>query len=148
MPALSSLSALIERQHGVVTRRELLALGIPRSTIYEWRARGLLHDLHVGVYAWGHSAVSWHGRCVAALLLGGEGAAISHAAAAVLHGLMAPRPTLDVISSHRRKGDGTLRVHRGSLAAYEITEREGIRVTTVERTLFDLADPRLVTEAI
>jgi len=126
----------------------LLALGIPRSTIYEWRARGLLHDLHVGVYAWGHSAVSWHGRCVAALLLGGEGAAISHAAAAVLHGLMAPRPTLDVISSHRRKGDGTLRVHRGSLAAYEITEREGIRVTTVERTLFDLADPRLVTEAI
>jgi very-short-patch-repair endonuclease len=66
----------------------------------------------------------------------------------VLHGLLAPRPTLDVISPHRRKGDRTLRVHRGSLSVDEITEREGIRVTTVERTLFDLCDPRLVTEAI
>jgi very-short-patch-repair endonuclease len=140
--------AIVERQYGVIGRGRLLALGVPRTTIQEWRLRGLLHDLHLGVYAWGHRAVSWHGRCVAALLAGGEGAAISHVAAAVLHGLMAPRPTIDVISLRRRKGDGTLRVHRGSLAADEITERAGIRVTSVERTLFDLCDRRLVTEAV
>src|SRR3954454_16004444 len=115
MPALSSLSALIERQHGVVSRRQLLALGIPRSTIQHWRARGLLHDLHVGVYAWGHRAVSWHGRCVAALLAGGEGSVISHAAAAVLHGLLTPRPTIDVITPRQLRGDAGLRCHRGTL---------------------------------
>jgi very-short-patch-repair endonuclease len=152
MSCLSSLRAaviaIVERQHGVISRAQLLALGVPRTTIQEWRLRGLLHTLHPGVYAWGHRLVSWQGRCFAALLAAGEGTAIAHAAAAVLHGLMTPRPTLDVISPRRRRGDGTLRIHRGSLAAHEITEREGIRVTTVERTLFDLCDGRLVSEAI
>jgi very-short-patch-repair endonuclease len=144
----AAVIAIVERQHGVISRAQLLALGAPRTTIQEWRLRGLLHTLHPGVYAWGHAAVCWQGRCVAALLAAGEGAAISHAAAAVLHGLMAPRATIDVISSHRRRGDATLRVHRGKLAVDEITEREGIRLTTVERTLFDLCDGRLVSEAI
>jgi predicted transcriptional regulator of viral defense system len=144
----SALRALVERQHAVISRCQLLALGIPSPTIQHWRERGLLHTLHVGVYAWGHAAVCWQGRCVAALLAAGEGAAISHAAAAVLHGLMAPRATIDVICPRRREGDGTLRVHRGALSADEVTEREGIRLTTLERTLFDLCDPRLVSEAV
>jgi very-short-patch-repair endonuclease len=142
------LLALVERQHGVIARAQLLALGIAARTIQHWRARGLLHDLHVGVYAWGHRAVSWQGRCMAALLAGGDGAAISHAAAAVLHGLLKPRATIDVITPRQLRGDAGLRCHRGTLADDEVTEREGIRVTTVERTLFDLCDPRLVTEAI
>jgi very-short-patch-repair endonuclease len=143
-----AVSALVNGQDGVISRAQLLVLGVAARTIQHWRAGGLLHDIHLGVYAWGHRAISWRGRCVAALLACGDGAVISHAAAAVLHGLMKPRPTIDVISAHRRRGDATLRVHREALSAHEITEREGIRVTTVERTLFDLCDPRLVTEAI
>jgi very-short-patch-repair endonuclease len=152
MASLSALRqrviALVERQHGVISRAQLLALGVAAPTIQTWRQRGILRDLHAGVYAWGHRAVSWHGRCAAALLAGGAGAVISHAAAAALHGLMSPRPTIDVICSRRRKGNGTLRVHRGALAVEEVTEKEGIRVTTVERTLFDICDPRLVSEAV
>jgi very-short-patch-repair endonuclease len=144
----TALSALVNRQHGVISRVQLLALGIPSPTIQHWRERGLLHTLHAGVYAWGHRAVSWQGRCVAALLACGEVGVISHAAAAALHGLMKPRPTIDVITPDRRRGDDTLRVHRESLAVDEITERECIRVTSIERTLFDLCDPQLVTEAI
>src|SRR5690349_12120896 len=140
MPFHVALSTLVNQQDGVIARVQLLGLDIPRTTIQAWRERGLLHSLHVGVYAWGHRAVSWRGRCIAALLAGGEGAAISHAAAAVWHGLMKPRPTIDVISPRRRRGDGTLRVHRGALSVDEVTEREGIRVTSVERTLFDLCD--------
>jgi very-short-patch-repair endonuclease len=143
----SALRALVELKHGVISRGQLLALGVPSPTIQRRREGGFLHTLHVGVYAWGHRAVSWQGRCFAALLAAGEGTAISHAAAAVLHGLMAPRPTIDVISPRRCGGDGTLRVHRGELSVDEFNEREGIRVTTVERTLFDLCDPRLVSEA-
>jgi very-short-patch-repair endonuclease len=140
--------AQVERQHGVISRPQLLALGVPSPTIQHWRERRLLHNLHVGVYAWGHGAVSWHGRCVAALLAGGEGAVVSHAAAAALHGLLAPRPTIDVISPRRCGGDATLRVHRGALVLDEVTERDGIRVTTVERTMFDLCDARLLSEAV
>jgi very-short-patch-repair endonuclease len=140
--------AVVERQHGVISRPQLLDLGVPSPTINGWRRRGLLRELHRGVYAWGHSAISWQGRCVAAVLAGGDGAAISHAAAAALHGLMPPRPTIDVISPRRRGGDPTLRVHRGALVLDEVIERDGIRLTTVERTLFDLCDARLVAEAI
>jgi len=140
--------ALVERQHGVISRAQLLCLGIPSRTIQHWRAGGLLHDLHAGVYAWGHGAVSWHGRCMAAQLAGGEGAAVSHASAAAMHGLLEPRPTLDVIAPRHRRGSSRLRVHRGAIAAHEVTEREGVRVTTVERTLFDVCDPRLATEAV
>jgi very-short-patch-repair endonuclease len=144
----SALRGLVERQHGVISRWQLLALGISSPTIQHWRERGLLHTLHAGVYAWGHAAVSWQGRCVAALLAAGDGAAISHAAAAVLHGLMSPRPTIDVTAPRRRDRESALRVHRGALAVDEVTEKDGIRVTTVERTLFDLCDPRLVSEAV
>jgi very-short-patch-repair endonuclease len=139
---------LVERQHGAISRAQLLEAGVPARTIQHWRARGLLHDVHVGVYAWGHSALSWQGRCMAALLAGGARAAISHAAAAAIHGLLRPRPTIDVMTPRQVRGDRGLRTHRRSLAVDEITEREGIRVTTVERTLFDLCDPRLVTEAV
>ena len=68
----SSVTALVARQHGVISRAQLLALDIAARTIQNWRASGLLRDLHAGVFAWGHRAVSWHGRCVAALLAGGE----------------------------------------------------------------------------
>jgi very-short-patch-repair endonuclease len=137
-----------ERCHGVISRRRLLELGVPARTIQNWRAFGLLHDLHAGVYAWGHRAVSWHGRCAAAVLVGGEGAVVSHAAAAALHGLVEPRPTVDVTAPRGHAGDGTLRFHRGTLDARDVTRRDGITVTTVERTLFDLADPRLISEAL
>jgi len=139
---------LAESQHGVISRPQLLAIGVAARTIQHWRARGWLHDLHAGVYAWGHRAVSWQGRCIAALLAGGERAAISHASAAAIHGLLKPRPTIDVAAPRRRGGDATLRVHRWALPEDDITEKEGVRVTTVERTLFDLCDARLVTEAI
>jgi very-short-patch-repair endonuclease len=140
--------AWVERQYGVISRAQLLALGVPSRTIQGWRLAGLLHDLHPGVYAWGHGAVSWEGRCMAAQLAGGEGAVVSHASAAALHGLLAARPTVDVISAHRRAGGATLRVHRGSLHADEIDVKQALRITTIERTLFDVPEPWLITEAI
>jgi hypothetical protein len=80
MPCLIALRAvviaLVERQHGVISRAQLLSLGIPRTTIQEWRRHRRLHTLHRGVYAWGHTAVPWQGRCVAGLLAAGAGAAI------------------------------------------------------------------------
>jgi very-short-patch-repair endonuclease len=55
---------------------------------------------------------------------------------------------MDVISAKRRNGDATLRIHRGELCDGEITDVDGVRVTTVARTLFDLCDRRLIAEAV
>jgi very-short-patch-repair endonuclease len=71
-------------QHGVVTRRQLLALGMPRGEIDRRRERGRLHRLYAGVYAVGRPEVDWLGRLKAATLACGPGARLSGRSAADL----------------------------------------------------------------
>lgn len=136
-------------QHGVVSARQLLALGCAERTIHEWGAAGRLHRLHQGVYAVGHRRLTWHGRCWAAVL-GAEAnetdevvwpAVASHGSAAYLWGLYRFAPeTIDVTAPIRRRAKREFRVHFSSiLAAEDRGEREGIPVTSVPRMLLDLA---------
>jgi very-short-patch-repair endonuclease len=79
---------------------------------------------------------------MAAVLACGPGAFLSHAAAAALHGIRATAAALIDITltqprSLKRPG---IRVHTCTqLASADITEKEGIPVTSVARTLLDLA---------
>ena len=47
--------------------------------------------------------------------------------------------TVDVAMPTDRRDEDQLRFHRLSLADNEVTRRDGLRVTTIERTLFDIA---------
>ncbi len=96
--------------------------------------------VHRGVYAVGHAALTRQGRWIAALLAVGPGAVLSHRSAAELWRL-GPREGAGVDISinrarARRKG---IVVHRSALGPDEITIVDGIPVTTVARTLLDLA---------
>ncbi len=76
-------------------------------------------------------------------LLGGN-AVLSHATAAVLHGLPVWRPLLDRVAVTRPDGGhGTrtrnLVVRQAPLASVEITDLHGFRATSLERTAVDLA---------
>ena len=139
-PVDRAISALAEGQHGVVSRRQLLDLGLTARAV-QWRlGAGRLHSLHRGVYAVGHRVLSVRGRWMAAVLAGGPGAALSHRSAAALWGI---RPTAagqaDVTVSPGRRGRPEVRFHRSELEADEMTVWDGIPVTTVARTLVDLA---------
>jgi very-short-patch-repair endonuclease len=79
------------------------------------------------------------GRLVAALLAGGDDAALCHASALVPGTLRATVVTVDVATSTDRRDEPQLRFHRLRLADDEVTRRDGLRVTTVERTLLDIA---------
>jgi very-short-patch-repair endonuclease len=152
------LQAVARRQWGVVSRRQLAALGFSAHGISEWVRTGRLVRLYRGVYAYGHDRLRIEGRWLAAVMACGPGAVLSHRDAAQLWELRQSNSALiDVTVSSRngrirRKG---IRVHRsGRLAPEETTERSGIPVTTVARTLLDLADVldlqalrRAVTEA-
>ena len=98
--------------------------------------------MHRGVYAVGHRRLRREAHWLAAVLACGEGAVLSHAAAAALWALRQSAATLiDVIvpwaAPARRPG---IRVHRrASLRADEVTTHDGIPVTTPARTLLDLA---------
>src|SRR3954452_20069029 len=84
-PELSlPLARLATRQHGVVERDQLLRLGMSADMIERWIRVGRLHRIHRGVYAVGHRALSREGRYLAPVLACGDGAVLSHAAAADL----------------------------------------------------------------
>jgi hypothetical protein len=134
---------LAEHQHGVVSREQLLGLGLGQSLIDHWVHNGRLYLIHAGVYAVGHRRLDRHGRWRAAVLACGPGAVLSHRDAAHLWGFRrSARRDIDVTAlgrtRHRRRG---LTVHRPrSLHEDDVIMREGIPVTTVPRTLLDLAE--------
>jgi Protein of unknown function (DUF559)/Transcriptional regulator, AbiEi antitoxin len=134
------IADLARRQHGVLARRQLTRFGLGRSAIDARIQTGRLFAIHRGVYAVGHSAMTRRGRWMAAVLASGDGAALSHGSAAALWGMMRPRGGTDITSQHGRQGRSGIRLHRGRLRPEELAERDRIPVTSVPRTLLDLAD--------
>jgi very-short-patch-repair endonuclease len=102
-----------------------------------------LHRVHRGVYAVGHPVLTVNGRRMAAVLAAGPGAVLSHASAAALWEIRpsaAARIDVSVRTSGGRAKRPGLRIHRArTLRTEEITEHQGIRVTTPARSLLDLA---------
>jgi Transcriptional regulator, AbiEi antitoxin len=137
-----SVWALARRQHGVVARYQLLALGLSRHAIKHRIATGRLHPVYRGVYAVGRPQLTRYGRWMAAVLACGPNAALSHGAAGALWGLLAqPRAEIEVsVAATKRHVIGGIRVHRrASLGPDEITRHRGIPVTRPIVTLVDLA---------
>jgi predicted transcriptional regulator of viral defense system len=136
-----ALADLAGRQWGVVSRAQLAAMGVGRGAIDARLNAGRLRRLHRGVYAIGGAALPREGRALAAVLACGERAVLSHVSAAVHWGLLSydpPRP--EVTAPASRRGVPGIRLHRArSLDATETTTHDGIPITTVARTLIDLA---------
>jgi very-short-patch-repair endonuclease/predicted transcriptional regulator of viral defense system len=140
------IAELAGRQHGVVARRQLVELGVREDAIDARLRRKRLHRLHLGVYAVGHDVVSREGRWMAAVLACGPGAVLSHRSAAALWGIRPPsRGRTEVTVPTKSDSRGGIWRHSASLPADEVTVRDGIPVTTVPRTIFDLAATEPVT---
>ena len=136
----SWLAEVAERQHGVVARWQLLEAGWSEEEI-EWRRRtGRLHWLHGGVYLVGHRLIQREGRWMAAVLASGPKAVLSHSSAAALWGIRRDsRAAIDVTTPHRSRSWRHIRRHVSPLPPDEVTAKDGIPVTSVPRTIFDLA---------
>jgi len=139
VPVDRRIADLADRQHGVVARRQLLEMGIGRDATKGRLAAGRLHRVHAGVYLVGHRVVSPEGRWMAAVLACGEGAVLSHRSAAALWGIAAAGGAIEITSPRDTRSHGPIRRHVAHLPADEITVCAGIPVTSVHRTLFDLA---------
>ena len=137
-----AIAALAGRQHGVVAHWQLIEAGLGEDAV-DYRVRiGRLHRVHHCVYAVGHRRLTERGRWMAAVLASGDGAALSHRDAGSLWRVRrGARDLIDVTapgrSRHRQPG---IYVDRPRLfEADERTEIDGIPVTTLPRTLIDLA---------
>jgi very-short-patch-repair endonuclease len=140
---------LAARQHGVVARAQLLALGFDAGAIAYRLKIGRLHLLHRGVYAVGHRPPSPLAKAMAAVLACGSEAALNHGSAAALWRIVPRWPASMHVTApgeHRHPG-----IHAHRSRHPDATVHYGIRVTTPTRTLVDLADvlnPNQLTRAL
>jgi hypothetical protein len=130
---------LVARQHGVVTRAQLLEHGLSAQAIKRRIANGRLHHVYRGVYAVGRPELGRLGRWMAAVLACGLGAALSDTSAAALWEIgvettKGVEVSVPARAFRRRPG---IVVHRRT--TLDTTVERGIPVTTVPATLSALA---------
>lgn len=135
-------------QDRVFSHKQLLGAGVSATAIRDRVRAGLFVVVFRGVYSLG--APSPRGRLRAAVLAAGDGAVLSHRAAAWMHELVRQRPrTVDITTTGRAGSRPGIFVHRArALPREEVCLVDGIPCTTVARTLLDLAatEPRRVVE--
>ncbi len=133
---------LVARQHGVVSRAQLLERGVSGQAIKRRRASGRLHPVRRGVYVVGRPELGRVGHLLAAVLACGPEALISHWTAAELWRILAPRSgPIDVsVPAPRAPRSPGIRVHRRQqLTDADRATAERVPVTAIVRTLLDLA---------
>jgi hypothetical protein len=122
-----------------VTRSQLVRAGIALGEIKHRLRTGVLLREHRGVYRVGHRAPSLEARYLAAVLACGPEARLSGTAAAHIFGLLkGASPPPEVTTPLKRRVDGAT-IRRTRLDARDTTTYRGIPITTVPRTLTDLA---------
>ncbi len=148
--AVERISALAERQWGVIAHWQLLRSGAGKATVSRLTKKGWLHWVLPGVYAVGHRALSTEGWFAAALLYAGPGAALSHTTAAWWWGLLKGRPALIHVSSQRRcRSLGAIRIHHRP--GLERVWHRGLPTTPVPNILLEISSlgaPNILRKAL
>jgi hypothetical protein len=140
---------IAEAQAGAFSRAQAMdVVGFSASAVARRVRRGSWQPLHPGVFRATGAAPGWAQACAAANLWGGVGAAVCGLSAARLWGLDLPGnaradPTIQLaVPNPWWRGSALAGVEvfrRLKLEPSDITVREGIRCTSLARTLVDLA---------
>lgn len=134
------LAEIARRQHGVVARKQIEALGLSADAIDRWVRKGRLLRVYSGVYALGHDAITVRGRWMAAVLATGPGAVLSHRSATALWGIWGSGAGETHVTVPRKsRSRGSIHRHFGALPLDEVTRHDGIPVTSAARAVLDLA---------
>lgn len=136
------MALIAQRQHGTVAHWQLLRVGFSASAIRRMVVGKRLHVLHRGVYAVGHTALPANGLTMAAALAGGPGALVCQRSAAATHGLSDDtRSVVDVLVAGKRRNRPGIVFHESRVIhRQDRAVVDGIPVTSVARTLLDIAE--------
>jgi len=138
----AAISAVAQEHHGIFASHHLRELCVSKAE-REWRlGEGRWIEVHLGVYRIAGTPGSWRGDVLAAVWAGGTRAVASHRSAAGLYEIPGGREDMVEVTCprwRRARHDG-IEVHETkALSPRDCTVVDGIPVTTVERTIFDLA---------
>jgi len=138
-----AILAMAARQHGVISRAQLIQAGLTGMVLKSRVRTGLLVRVHRGVYRVGALELP-NAREMAAVLACGRTAVLSGRSAAVVWRLLERRVAedrVDVTVTGKRPvpRSGILVHHAKSLHPEEHTEHAGIPIVTPARALYDLS---------
>ena len=144
------LYEIAESQAGYFTAQQARKVGFTWERLSENAANGKFIRIQQGIYRLSHFPGSRFEDLFIAWLSAGVNSVISHESALVVYELSDQLPSeIHVIlprnSSRRKKG---FQIHTNALSPEEITWREGLRVTTVERTLVDVYSGGIAHEQV
>lgn len=127
-------------QCGVLSRAEVLRFLSPKQ-LERRLASGHLKRVFPRVYRVAGAPDGWRQSVVALSLWAGPKAALSHRTAAALYGFTHfTEGPLEVTLTAQRRVPAGVKVHRVRLLApKDVSDADGLRATSVERTLVDLA---------
>jgi hypothetical protein len=137
----AEIARVAVRQHGNITRGQLVAIGLTDNAIAYRVRRGTLFRIHRGVFGVGRPPRTRLERAAAAVHACGPGAALSHHAALALWGFTSHWPTaFDVTLTTGDPRPKGITVHRSkALIRRDIRVQLGIRATSPARTILDCA---------
>ena len=137
-----AIARVAGRQDNVITGEQLRAAGLGRGAIAHRVKARTMQRLHVNVYLLGAAPPTPMARARAAALACGPNAVVSHRSAACLFGLL-PEIAGDVdvtIPGRNQARRPGIRRHRvARLPRQDVANVNGLRVTSIARTICDLA---------
>jgi very-short-patch-repair endonuclease len=137
-----AIARIAGRQDNVITRDQLLSAGLGRGAIAHRVKAGTMQRLYINVYLLGAAPPTPMAQARAAALVCGSDATVSHRSAARLFNLL-PEISGDVDITVAGRNPGFhrgVRLHRvASLTRPDLTAMRGLSVTSVARTICDLA---------
>jgi very-short-patch-repair endonuclease len=136
------VARLLDLQHGVIHREQLLAAGVGRGAVSYRLSTGWLTTVYRDVYRAGPRPLRPLALAVAAVLHFRGRAVLSGRSAGVLWELTdreAERAEVTLVGRSAHQRDGLLLHRVGSLHHADIRRRHGLPVTSPARTLVDLA---------
>lgn len=123
----------------LITRDQARALGFSDSSIARLVASGEWVRVFRSVYRLAVIEATWEQTLLAACLAGGDDTVVSHRSAARLYGLDGEwDDSIEISSGKRLRLDG-VRCHQAPIIARDRTLKRGLPVTSVEKTMIDLA---------
>jgi very-short-patch-repair endonuclease len=137
------LPLLAAKQLGQFSREQALALGATDGRLHGWLRSDRLVAVARGVYSFPGWPDSWWRRLWCAHLHAGPQSAVSHEAAAALHGLLNfPPGPIHLLTPHgdHHRGPRPNYLHQSrDIGPDHVTRISGLPVTTIARTFCDLA---------
>lgn len=148
-----AIARIGRRQDNVITVEQALRTGLGRGALAHRVKVGAMQRLHTGVYLIGPAPPTPMARARAAALAVGADAVVSHLSAACLFGLLPQHEgDVDITVAGRNPGrrPGVRRHRVKSLPRHHVTNVNGITVTSIARTICDIAateSPRATEQA-